>query len=151
MDQSALRSEIPIIKHVLPIIVASITGEGNVAAMNSDLDQLYKYLYAHNLQDAINGPAMALFYTETGGKYIAAVPVKGAVQVPSPILVYELPAIKCLALTVNDDVDAGFGVLKYYQIKNGLDWYFPVREIYIPSTEPNTYLTEIQVPIQPTQ
>jgi|GEM_PF-3820201 hypothetical protein len=60
-------------KSTLAII---IEGSGQISDFNKDVDRLYSYLYHQGFRDKIAGPLIGIFYTEFGGKYIAAVPIK---------------------------------------------------------------------------
>lgn len=138
------------IKTVPPILVVSIEGNGKVADANRDIDRLYEYIYANNLQDRINGLTIALFYTEFGGKYVVAVSLKEAIPVKEDIKVKFLPEIKCVSFIHEGDpsyLDDSFKLLKEYEEENNIKWQFPVREIYLSSNKPGVYMIEIQIPI----
>ena len=135
-------------KSVKPLLVASITGHGKVSDANQDVDKLYGYLYQHNLQDKIAGPTMALFYSEHGGKYTVAVPLKESFPETNFVKIIKLPAIKCLFLmSTKPKLDTSFTKIKNYEKRHGISWQFPVREIYYPTKAKDKYITEIQVPI----
>lgn len=139
------------IKTIKPILVACIEGNGHIPDINKDINKLYEYIYRNNLQDLINGPTIGLFFTESAGKYIAAVPIKERIVAKGSIKIQTLPSIKCMSVLHEDRADSineSFNLLKKYQKKHKLQWLFPVREVYIPSSEVSGgYLTEIQVPI----
>lgn len=140
------------IKTTSPILVAYIVDDGKIADLNRDIDVLYRYLYNNNLQDKIVGPTIALFYTEFGGKYVAAVPIKEKIPLAGSIKVGILPSVKCISAVRKGSwkmIEQSLDILKEYSRKHDLPWFFPVREIYIKTDgKESDYLTEIQMPIE---
>ncbi len=138
------------IKIIKPVLVTSITGNGKVPKANKDIDRLYSYLYKHKLKTKIAGSTIALFYTEFGGKYEVAVPIRETIPVEGDIKIQSLPSVKCMSIIHQgnlDNIKESFDLLKKYQKEHRLKWLFPVREIYNP-TQIGDYVTEIQVPIE---
>jgi len=140
------------IKTVLPILTVLIEGKGEIPNFNQDIDRLYHYLYQNNFQNYIAGPTIGLFYSETGGKYIAAVPIKKAFSTEGDIKIKKLPKIKCASIIHKGSwktIDQSFNKIFTYLKENNLKWRFPVREIYLKCDgEEEEYLTEIQIPIK---
>lgn len=67
----------PIITKVIePILVASVEGVGRIPDVNRDIDKLYENIYKNNCKKNIAGPAIVMFFTETGGRYVVAVSKK---------------------------------------------------------------------------
>lgn len=141
-----------IIKTISPILVALIEGKGKIFDFNQDLDSLYRYIYENNYQDKIAGSTIGLFYTKTGGKYLAAVPIKERFPAEGRIKIRNLPQIRCAAIFHKGswkEIEKSFKKIFEYLKKNNLNWRFPVREIYLKCDgEEKDYLTEIQVPIK---
>lgn len=138
------------IKIIKSILVTSIEGYGKIPQVNKDIDRLYEYIYKHKLEEKIAGSTIVLFYTEFGGKYEVAVPIKKAIPVKGDIKIQALPAIQCMSLIHKgsaDNIDHSFSLLKKHQLTNKYQWLFPIREIYNP-TDSADYVTEIQVPIK---
>jgi effector-binding domain-containing protein len=136
------------IKTTLAILVASIEGRGKIKDLNKDIDKLYEYIYKNNYQDKIAGPTIALFYTKSGGKYIAAVPIKEKFPIKGKIKIRKLPKIKCVSIIHQEgNIENSYNKLFTYIKKYNLNWRFPVREIYIPRGK-NKYIIEIQIPIK---
>jgi effector-binding domain-containing protein len=139
------------IKDIESIKIAYIEGNGKVGELNQDIDKLYGELHKHNLQHFINGSAMGIFYTEAGGKYLAAVPVKDPLPRGSKLKYKLLPPINCMSVVHTGSVDAieeSFNKLKQYQLQHNLKWNFPVREIYVPKNRGEGFDIEIQVPLE---
>lgn len=141
------------VKHVDPVLAATIEGNGKIPDFNSDIDKIYEYLYAHELGQQITGPTIGIFWTKQGGKYKVAVPVKEAIKVEGDIKIEMLPAIRCTSLLHTDSpktIEQSFNKLQKYRKQQKMEWLFPVREIYIPSPkEKGKYYIEIQVPLRP--
>lgn len=137
-------------KHVRKINVISIVGNGQVPDFDKDVDKLYKYLYKNNLQGKISSPLIGLFYTEYGGKYIVAIPIKEEILITDGITIQELPEVDVVSimhLGSYKTIESSFNTLKNYFKEHGLTWKFPVREIYVKSDgDENKFKTEIQVP-----
>lgn len=93
------------VKEVEPVWVAYIEGWGLVENLNRDIDELYRYLHQHNLQDKITGPSMGLFFTENGGRYQAAVPIKDEIEGGDIVKTERLSVIKYLSLFHNTGVE----------------------------------------------
>lgn len=139
------------IKNSKVTLVISIEGNGKISDFNKDVDKLYNYLYLSGFQENISGPLIGIFYTEHGGKYEAAIPIKKPIPLNDSIKIKTLPSIKCVSIihygcyqTINDS----FNLLKDYVKEKKLLWKFPVVEYYLKSEGlEKDYLTEIQVPI----
>lgn len=140
------------IKKTKPILVAVIEGTGKIPDFNKNVDELYAYLYSSpELKTKIDGPLIGLFYSEFGGKYKAAVPIKEEIPVKGKIKIEILPAQRCIFTFHKGSyktIDKAFERLRTYLKKKNLTLKFPVREIYLKSTgNEEDYLTEIQIPI----
>lgn len=141
------------IKKTKPILVAVIEGKGKIPDFNKSVDELYTYLYSSpSLKNKICGPLIGLFYSEFGGKYKAAVPIKEKIPTKRKIKVDILPAQKCISTFHRGSyktIEEAFDRLKAYLKRKGFPLKFPVREIYIKSSgKEENYLTEIQIPIE---
>jgi effector-binding domain-containing protein len=140
------------IKTIPHILVASIHGRGKIKDLNKDIDKLYEYIYKNNYQDKITGPTIALFYTKSGSKYIAAVPIKEKFPTKGKIKIRKLPKIKCVSIIHREgNIENSYNRLFTYIKKYNLNWSFPVREIYIPRGKNKytvKYIIEIQIPIK---
>lgn len=140
------------IKTVPPLLTVLIEGKGKIVDFNQDIDRLYRYLYQNNFQDYIAGPTIGLFYSKSGGKYIAAVPIKEAFPTEGDIKIKKLPKIKCASIIHKGSwktIDQSFNKIFTYLKENNLQWRFPVREIYLKCEgREEEYLTEIQIPIK---
>lgn len=140
-------------KDVKSIYTICIEGNGTIKEFDADVDRLYGYIYKNKLENNIKSPLIGLFYTEHGGKYIAAIPFKQNVSsfLPSNISYQTLPGLKCAYLIHKGDwksIEDSFNALKNYYKENNLPWSFPVREIYLRvDGKKENYLTEIQIPI----
>lgn len=139
------------LKTTKPILVVSIEGIGRIPDFNKSVDRLYNYLYDKGFENKIAGSLMGLFYSESGGKYIAAVPIKEKIPVENNIKVAILPKIKCVSTLHKGGyktIEEAFDRLKKYLNQRNLKLKFPVREIYINSSgKEEDYLTEIQIPL----
>jgi len=140
-----------VVKHVDPMLVVTLKGNGEIPDFNKDIDKVYEYLYAQGLGEQISGPTIGLFWTKQGGKYLVAVPVKEHINVEGDIRIDTLPEMQCTSLLHTDGpetIQESFNKLQKYRRQHKMSWIFPVREIYIPSSqEKGKYDTEIQVPI----
>lgn len=139
------------IKEIDSFLAATIEGDGKIPDFNKDVDKLYEYLYSHGYGELICGPTIGLFYTEHGGKYIVAAPVKTSKEFSGGVKLQTLPAIRCTSLLHTESaetIEESFNKLKKYRKKHKIEWVFPVREVYFPSEDKEgKYLIEIQVPI----
>lgn len=140
------------IKTTEPVKIALIEGEGKIPDFNRDVEKIYGYLYKNTLQDKIAGPLIGLFYTEFGGKYTVAVPIKEDIPTEEPIKIDTFPPVQCMSIIHKGSwktIDESYDKLKKYAKDNNLEWHFPTREIFIKSDgDENKYLTEICVPIE---
>ena len=138
-------------KIVDPILVALINGIGSIEDFNRDSDKLFEYLYSNNFRTEIAGPLVGIFYTEFGGRYKTAIPIKKIILVPDPIQIQNLPKITCLSLVHQGSwktINNSFEKIKRYEEENNIAWQFPVREVYLKSDgDEKDYRTEIQVSI----
>lgn len=139
-----------ILKQIEPILVVKVEGDGNIQDFDRDLNKLYEYLFSHKLQNQIAGPAIGLFYTELGGKYVVAIPMKKTVTLDDSMKMDTLPSISCTSVLHtkgSETIEESFNLMKEYRKRHNIKWLFPVREIYVPSqNNKGKYNIEIQVP-----
>lgn len=93
MDEQEITS-----KTTEPQLVVLIEGKGKIPDFNKDVDRLFEYLYENNLQSKIAGPLIGIFYSEFGGKYLAAVPLEENIEVNEKIKMQTLPGIECITV-----------------------------------------------------
>lgn len=138
-------------KTIEPILVVSIEGTGQIPDFNKDVDRLYSYLYNYGFKDKIAGPLIGLFFTEFGGKYIVAIPIKEIIPVKNDTKIAVLSKIKCISKLHKGSyrtIEEAFDRLKKYLTEKHLEFKFTVREIYINNTgKEEDYLTEVQIPL----
>lgn len=150
--ESLLSSHDVVVKNVDPLLGATLEASGKIPDFNRDIDKLYEYLYSHGFGDQISGPTIGLFYTEHGGRYVVAIPVKENITLEGNIKINTLPAIRCTSLLHTEGpetIEESFNKLKQYRKQHNIELVFPIREVYIPSQEKKgKYDIEIQIPIE---
>lgn len=122
------------IKKTKQILAVVTEGRGKILDFNKSIDELYTYLYSSlEFKSKINGPLIGLFYSEFGGKYKAAVPIKEKIPVKGKIKIDLLPEQKCVCTIHKGSyrtIEEAFRRLKAYLKEKNLKLRFPVREVY---------------------
>lgn len=147
-----------VLKKVEAITVAAAR---DVIPTYSDVDRLFGSVFAHLGQQGAGpaGPPIGIYhdaeYKERDVDAEIAVPLGGVIAGSEQVSVRELPAVETMATTIHkgsyDTIGDGYTALMQWVEANGYRMADAVREVYLqydPESDPATWVTEIQVPVE---
>lgn len=158
-QEESMPAQEVVLKNIPALQVVSVR---DIVPTFGDTHQLYGELFAYLGQHRINpaGPPLAIYYDEEYREQNVdvevAVPVVGKAPTAARVTGQDLPPIEKMACIVHkgayEAFDVTYGQLMAWIEANGYRMSGPIREIYVrgpeSSTDPSTYVTEIQLPVE---
>ncbi|PKO20778.1 MAG: hypothetical protein CVU38_18285 [Chloroflexi bacterium HGW-Chloroflexi-1] len=151
-----------LVKQVQPRLVAGIRDTiADPRDIGSLLGELRSYLQGRGVASSPLSPCLAVFYDaeylDRGADVEVAVPLAGRLRGNGRVAVHELPGVADAASVVHvgsyDRIAGAYRALTAWTQANGYRSGGPNREIYLhgpeSETDPNSYVTELQLPVQP--